>query len=248
MEIKTKIYRRQQQVRSYDIDENLELKLNVIFQWFSEIAWEHAKTLGIGFEELKNVDKFWVLNSVNVEINKLPKWQDQLILETWPSGISGIQYTREFQFYDDKQNILIAASSSWVIIDKNTLRPILPPEFSYLDELLKEKATDNLLKKIPLHKDLKFETEETARYTDIDMHHHVNNAVYVNWIENIMGNILPNKIKRFKIQFSNELKLGDKVSIFTKKENNYIYWESLKSDNKVCFRAEAEFENNLENH
>ena len=43
MEIKTKIYRRQQQVRSYDIDENLELKLNVIFQWFSEIAWEHAK-------------------------------------------------------------------------------------------------------------------------------------------------------------------------------------------------------------
>lgn len=147
MEIKTKIYRRQQQVRSYDIDENLELKLNVIFQWFSEIAWEHAKTLGIGFEELKNVDKFWVLNSVNVEINKLPKWQDQLILETWPSGISGIQYTREFQFYDDKQNVLIAASSSWVIIDKNTLRPILPPEFSYLDELLKEKATDNLLKK-----------------------------------------------------------------------------------------------------
>ena len=63
---------------------------------------------------------------------------------------------------------------------------------------------------------MKFETEETARYTDIDMHHHVNNAVYVNWIENIMGNILPNKIKRFKIQFSNELKLGDKVSIFTK--------------------------------
>lgn len=98
MEIKTKIYRRQQQVRSYDIDENLELKLNVIFQWFSEIAWEHAKTLGIGFEELKNVDKFWVLNSVNVEINKLPKWQDQLILETYPAEFQAYNTLANFNF------------------------------------------------------------------------------------------------------------------------------------------------------
>ena len=37
---KNKIFRRTQQVRSYDVDQNLELKLNVIFQWFSEIAWE----------------------------------------------------------------------------------------------------------------------------------------------------------------------------------------------------------------
>ncbi|MCK9255533.1 MAG: thioesterase [Bacteroidales bacterium] len=243
---KNKIFRRTQQVRSYDVDQNLELKLNVIFQWFSEIAWEHAKILGLGFEELNDIDKFWVLNSVNIEINKLAKWQDEIILETWPSGISGLQFTREFKIYDKNEKLLLAASSSWVIIDKNSLAPILPEEFSFLNEISKEKATENLLKKIPRHKNLNFVKTKTAQHTDIDMHKHVNNAVYVKWIENIIGNISPNKIKRFKIHFSGGLNLDEKISIFTKIEKDYIYWESLKSDDKICFRAEAEFVNNLE--
>lgn len=244
MDIKQKIHKRIFQLKSYEVDNNLKLKLNVIFQWFSEIAWEHAKALGVGFEELNDIDKFWVLNSVNVEINNLPSWQETVVLETWPSGISGIQYTREFKIYDANNNLLVGASSSWVIIDKKSFRPILPIEFSYLENICNEKATENLLKKIPNAKDLSFVKKELANYTDIDMHQHVNNAVYVAWIENILEISLNKRIKRFKIQFSNELKLEEEISIFAKQNQDYIYLESLKSDNKTCFRAEVEFYKN----
>lgn len=227
-------------VNSYETDLSLNLKLNSLFQWFSEIAWEHAKALGVGFEELANTNKFWILSGMFLEITKLPKWQDKLILETWPSGISGMHYTREFKLYAEDGELLAAAESLWVIFDKNLGKPIVPEEFSYLDNVCKEKATSLIFSKIRPRKNLVPIFKETAKYTDIDMHKHVNNAVYIRWIENCTGDIFPNTVKTLKIQYLSEVKLNDKISFYGNKTENQYYWEAQINDDKVCFRAEVE--------
>lgn len=226
-------------INSFDSDLRLNLKINSLFHFLSEVAWEHAKELGVGFEELADTGKIWILSAINLKILKLPKWQDTIVLETWPSGITGLQYTREFKLLNEKNECLVAASSSWIIYDKQTGKPVLPEEFSYLENICKEKATDSLFAKIRPRKDLFPAFKEYARHTDIDMHQHVNNSVYVKWIENCMGDIYPRRINTFKIQYLHEVKENDEIVIFTEKTDNHYYWEARINGDKLCFRAEV---------
>ena len=84
-------------VNSYETDRNENLKFYSLFQWFTEIAWEHAKKLGLGFEELQETDKFWILSGINLKIIRLPKWQAKVKSQTWPSGQNKFFFTREFK-------------------------------------------------------------------------------------------------------------------------------------------------------
>lgn len=234
-----KTHFKEYQVNSYESDQNLNLKLNCLFQWFSEIAWEHAKSLGVGFEALSDAKRIWVLSGINVQINRLPQWQEKVKLETWPSGINGLHYTREFKLYSFSGEVLASAGSTWVIFDKELAKPVVPEEFEYLADIRKEKAIDSLFSKIRPRKDLFPAFKETAKHTDIDMHKHVNNAVYIRWIENCTGNIFPRRVNTLKIQYHNEVKLNDEIVIFGEKTENHYYWEARINGDKLCFRAEV---------
>jgi acyl-ACP thioesterase len=226
-------------VNSYETDKNMNLKINCLFQWFSEIAWEHAKKHNLGFEDLGETEHYWVLLGMNVKINKLPRWQDLVKLQTWPSGISNLYFSREFIVYDNDNNILITASSSWLIYNRASSRPAIPKGNNFQYKINAQKATDEEFTKLKPNKNLSDKLEITARYTDIDMHQHVNNAVYIKWIENYLGELYPEKINGIKIQYIREIKLNEEILLFFAKEENVFYCEAIaKNDNKTCFRAE----------
>ena len=226
-------------VSSYECDQNLNLKTHCLFQWFSEIAWEHAKKLNFGFEELNSTDYYWVLLGMNVRIEKLPVWQQKIKLQTWPSGIEGLYFSREFMLFDESDNLLVAARSTWLIYNRQTNRPIIPTgkEFEYKTNNTKAVETNFSKLKAQSNFDKKFNV--IANYTDIDLHKHVNNAVYIKWIENIMKDIFPNKISEIKIQYIKEVKIDDVIEISVKQEDNICFYEALVNADKVCFRAEV---------
>ena len=68
MNITNPKHRREFKISSYDSDSRLNLKLNSLFHYLSEIAWEHAKELGVGFEELADTGKIWILSAINLKI------------------------------------------------------------------------------------------------------------------------------------------------------------------------------------
>jgi acyl-ACP thioesterase len=239
------MYKKKYSVNSYEANNKLQLKLNCIFQWFSEIAWEHAKILDVGFEDMKGIDAFWVLIGIKLKINELPKWQDRTTLYTEPTGIEGLYFSREFTLKDDNNKVLLEADSKWLIIDKNTGKPIKSVATTY--QHLKDKKTklDFEFERLREKRNSNNIYKASAEYTDIDLHQHVNNAVYVRWIENILwniGRISTNDISIFNIQFLKEMRQGDNVIInFSDTINNKIFCEAIIENTNIhCFRAEIE--------
>jgi len=228
------------QVNSYEADANLNLKLNCLFQWFSEIAWEHASALGVGFEALSDTKRIWVLSGINVQLYRMPQWQEKVKLETWPSGISGLHYTRDFKLSSENGEPLAAACSAWVIFDTVAVKPVVPEEFNYLADIRTDRALGSSFSKVRPQKDLKSEFKEIAKYTDIDMHNHVNNAVYARWIEDCLGNISPERVSQLNIQYINQVKLGDNIEIFMDRKENRCFFEAKLNNDKTCFRAEVD--------
>jgi len=87
--------------------------------------------------------------------------------------------------------------------------------------------------------------KEIAQYTDIDLHQHINNAVYVRWIENIFNNnsdFLKSKIIIFSIQFLKEVIQNNNVLLYYSDIiDNKIFFEAIIENSNVhCMRAEVE--------
>jgi len=172
-------------VRSYEIDFNSRLNIFSLFNYFQEIAWEHAGLLHFGLEDLSLRNLFWVLSRVRVEIERLPRWTENITLITYPRGIDGLFALRDYEIYDSQGNRIISGSSSWLILDANTRRPIRLTDLD-LPFITNERRALSVnaskvmdVKQIPTKRD-----ELIIRTSDIDVNHHVNNTRYIEWAYN----------------------------------------------------------------
>jgi medium-chain acyl-[acyl-carrier-protein] hydrolase len=109
-------------VQSYHINRFGEVSTPFLFWYMQEIAWEHARTLGFGFEHLREDQLFWVLSRFLVTIFRRPKWNETFDLETWSRGTDGFYAYRDFLFVDSKGEEIITATSTWLVLDAGTKR------------------------------------------------------------------------------------------------------------------------------
>jgi len=62
-----------------------------------------------------------------------------------------------------------------------------------------------------------------VRYSDIDMHHHVNNTIYIEWILDSYPFEMnqTHQIHTFEINFLAESSYGDEISVHTEPVENF---------------------------
>jgi len=143
-------------VRSYEVDATGYFSMQAICNHLQDIAWEHAGRLGFGYEQLANRNLFWVLSRLKIEINKYPLWNDKVILKTWPRGSEKLFAYRDYTIEDKNGQLLIAATSAWLILDKVNHRPQFSSFLSNVPSFPESRVSENDLKKLPsLENDMK---------------------------------------------------------------------------------------------
>ncbi len=152
-----------------------------------EAAWLHARTLGVAFTEESAVH-YWILRRLGVRVLRPPRWGDEIVVETWPSRVERILAMREFLLSTREGEVLVEASSAWVILDATSRRPVRPerllsPEWRVPDVAL-EIPTGKLpgIEQARAEEILEDATWYPVRESDIDRNEHVNNARYAQWI------------------------------------------------------------------
>ena len=108
-------------ISCYEADANQLLKPTAMLDWMQEIAGRDATRLGFGYDELKHTQTAWVLSRTHVRFHQYPKWRDLVNLKTWHKGAFKVLYLRDFLLSDHTGNPLVSATTSWLIIDMNTL-------------------------------------------------------------------------------------------------------------------------------
>lgn len=147
---------------------------------------------------------------------------------------------RDFEVYDENDNLLIIATSKWILIDtkKQGLSKI---EESFYEKYLPEnKSVFNIIE-LPKLKEPQI-SEETYAYcvkrSDIDVNGHMHNVNYLSLAyealpENIYGN---NQFNNFEILYKKEIKLGDKIKCYYSFEDNF-HIISVKSNDSNTLHA-----------
>ena len=168
-------------VKSYECRPDGNIKTACLMQYLQEAAALHAEQLGFGVDRLNKINSYWILSNLRIEINRLPKWNDEIIVKTWPSGYNRVIATREFVAKDQNDSELFRAGSQWMILDKQKGRP---KNLFRLDLSLPktgEKALSEELTRLEPQDDYSTVDRITVPYSSIDLNGHVNNTEYVRW-------------------------------------------------------------------
>lgn len=210
------------QVRSYECDKNGFLRVVTLMNILQDAADSSATSLGFGFDFCINSGLAWVGTNYHIKINRMPKVHEIIKIQTWPSGENKFMALRDFLVTDEKGSEIMRATSQWVLVDVNRKRPVSLnqhlPEYMYIDE----RVLGTEFAKIEVPASTTFSKEFEARFDDIDLNRHVNNAIYPLWaIESLPADFhekyLPSEIE---ISFKKECLCGEKIEVLTQVENN----------------------------
>ena len=90
------IWRESRQIESFDVDISGRLRPQTMFSCLLNSAWNHTRGTDYGFEELSARNLMWVLVKMQMRIKRLPKWGEQVTIETWGKGIVKLYALRDF--------------------------------------------------------------------------------------------------------------------------------------------------------
>ena len=171
-------YAKKYEIKSYECDKNGVLRLRTLFNLFQDMADEHADKMGLGYHFCIQKQIGWIGAGYHVQINRLPKWEETVTLYTWPSKATPVMGIRDFQMIDSKGHVLVSASSQWVLVDLNRMRPVAIAKHIEGYEIIDERAVDTTFPQIEVVEDVDLGKIIPVRHDDIDINNHVNNAVY----------------------------------------------------------------------
>lgn len=211
------LYTEEYRVRTFELDFQRIWKPSWAFQVLTEAATRHAGRLGFDYRDLWQNNQAWVLLRMKVRFLKYPTDGQNITLRTWPRGIvQKLFFMRDFEVMDESGDVLMLATSAWVLVDTQARRFLLPQVLkTELPDNSGRKVMDETLDKLTGFNGMQPRFEVTPGYSEVDLVGHVNNARYVEWIANCfpMEQFQYQRIAWLQVNYLAEVKAGERVAL-----------------------------------
>ena len=185
---------------------------------FQEIACLHSRRHGIGFSELIEQGRAWVICRAYYRFDRLPHEEEPVTLKTWSRGTDGLFAFRDSLMTDRQGTPIVSSTTYWAIMELGTRHVMRMHDFMDSFPIMEELATDReQLPRLRIPKGVAM-PEPVAQFrvvpSMLDHTNHVNNAEYVRWIFDTLpqGTNIPMPY-HLCIEYQQETQLSEAVSI-----------------------------------
>ena len=240
-------YQRDEQftIRTWDVDQADRLTMAAAFNFCQEVAGVHARELGFGTEALREKGLTWVLSRMSLDLAERPGWGAPLVARTWPRGKDRLFALRDYQLLTPDDRVFARGRSAWIVLNTTSLRPQRVESLGV--QIFDNPGMDALPDGVPgidARTGLIACGERRAGYSDIDYNGHVNNARYVQWIQDVLpiGPLNEAASLRLDINYLAEVRPGGLTSLSMAELENgartgYHVEGALADGGAACFRA-----------
>jgi len=207
------VLRKEFAVHTYETDARGLAKTVSLLNYLQDSAGEHAASLGLSVPDLVRRGLTWVLSRYHVLVHRYPAIGERLEVTTWPSGKGGYFATRDFEVADAGGGPVLAATSSWMIIDLERKQPVKVEAAIDVPYAVERRALEDPFASLPVpaarDRELRFRVESGH----LDWNRHVNNAVYVEWaLEGVPPEVLlKSRPLELEVSYRAEAFYGDEV-------------------------------------
>ena len=230
------ILRRKFRLHSWEVDRKGIARPDILFSILLDSAWAHANNSKFSYDSLKEEGQLWVLSRFLAVIQGLPKWDDEITVETWSKGTDKLFGLRDFSVFSETGEKLVSATSAWLVIDRKTSRiQRINLESGDFPVQLDKHAIDIKLEKIEQREAVRTGFEHVVTYRDIDVNNHVNSSRYLAWIlDSFPKSVIEEKsLRSFDVNFLAEAQSGDKVYVNSAADPDYRYCEVVRERDSV---------------
>jgi acyl-ACP thioesterase len=243
------------------VDQSGRLAPTSVFEYFQNVAMNHAEDLGCGRAEMQKTGQVWILSRLSVVIEERPKLGQSITVRSWPRSWEKLFALRDYDILDERTKPLIYGRSGWIILDIEKRRPLRPQ--TVVDRLPPNEGLNALpsgARALESRQNLTKAGERKAVYSDIDYNGHVNNVRYIQWVSDIINaeQLASADLLRLDINYISEIFPGEVTELWTVPVESEEYQAVTaiegrrRKDGQVNFRAElsiakTEVVNNSEN-
>ena len=229
------IHTRTFRVRHYECDAFEHLNNANYLRYMQEIAFDASAAAGYDLARYAVIGHHWLIHTTDIEYLQPVRYGEAVEVKTWVLDFQRVRSRRAYEFRRAGSDGLIArAETDWVFLNTETGRPATIP-----DELKQAFFPDGLPGSFPARKPFPvapppppgvFEIHQKVAWRDIDPAQHVNNAVYLVYIEECGMQVIAAHhwpvsrmlkegfailLRRNQVQYLQSAVLGDQLSITT---------------------------------
>jgi medium-chain acyl-[acyl-carrier-protein] hydrolase len=227
-------YQEQLSIKSYHTNQYGQASISSLFNILIEAAWAHAQVMDWGYDSLKNNNLFWVLSRMYFQVEKYPAWQDQITLNTWSAGTDGMYAYREYILENEKGEVILRASSAWLILDMETRKIFRLSE--YRDTFPKRIDADACRAPKRIKPDTHPENLNyfPVLFSELDINKHFNSVKYMERVLDDFGIDFLNNHEpaELEVNYLKEGQAGDRIAV--------TYTQLSESENLNCLVRESD--------
>jgi acyl-ACP thioesterase len=205
---------RHHKIGLFDVDHAFKLRLQSAARFFQESATAHSTQVGAGTKFLFDQGLVWLLHRLEIEVVRYPLLGEEIRVITWSRGFKGFKAFRDYCILSGEGEEIARGSSVWLFFDVNRKRVSkVQPQISSRYTVEKEACFDREVDAWQTCGEIEPEQQIqiSLRYSDFDVNGHVNNTIYMGFLETLYHRTIRNNdqgIKNVKIRFCREIARG----------------------------------------
>lgn len=212
-------------VRHYEMNARNELPMSALFRLFQETAMRVTRAAGFGVEWFVERQTVWVLRAMIVEHLRPIHYPEELEVASWLSDAGKVRVHREYLARAATSGEIVARGrGEWVHLNGKTMLPArIPSEILARMQPNGVRAVPHLEPRVyPAPRmPIEYRVQRRVQRYETDGLQHVNNAVYVDWLEEALAEAVAPftsvghylRVRRHDIAYVRAALPGDHVEI-----------------------------------
>ena len=175
-------------IRFYECDAHGHVNNANYLRYMQEAAFAASAAAGYDFARYEELGQSWLIRETEIEFLAPLVYGDTLTIKTWVNDFHRVRSRRMYEFYKNGRTEPIArANTDWIYLETATNQPVAIPD-QLKTAFFPEGAPAQAGKRArfpepPSPPDGVFTATRRVEWRDIDEVGHVNNAVYLSYIE-----------------------------------------------------------------
>ncbi|MGZ6315502.1 MAG: acyl-ACP thioesterase domain-containing protein, partial [Candidatus Limnocylindrales bacterium] len=169
-------------VRFEEATANETIRTAVYLAWTADVAWQHSTELGFGRRWYADRGLFWLVRAIQLDVLRPTPTYGAVAVSTKVLGYRRVAARRESEVRDPSGELVARMEIDWVMTNERGIPTRVPQEFQ---KFVAADAPTFELHKVVLAPTppQAFERDILVRRRDLDPLDHVNNSVYVDYVE-----------------------------------------------------------------
>lgn len=182
-------------IRQYELDAHSNLPNSTLARLFQESATRASADAGFGVDWYSTHTSAWLVHELTLVRSQPIRYGDELAVTTWVSDFQRVRSHREYLARNAKTDVIVARGRAyWVHINPASMTPArVPPEIvtrfdpNGISALVHSKPRAYPPPRFVIDE---FRATRRVQRYEADGMQHVNNAMYIDWLEEALADAL----------------------------------------------------------